>query len=503
MWSHTVNSTGTSQLSSLRICGIACFILATYGIINVLSAVPSPPQITVHNDIQRALISKEETNDTPLADIDTHFTSITSTNLTDTVHWHYTKKSKYVAECPADFLQLVERDRIFHSGVYTPTKYTNYASLKHTFWNEVIPRQESQLNAPDTLQTIQIDELLTEISDKSPFGNVNGLQQHGCAYNGRVFGVGMYKTGTSSLRLALGDLGYIDNGITSLYRRLHPYYCGYSHWYLTLRHYYDYMNSVSNINNNQLLDQLLQKSQRSFLFADSPMFYFWPFLDRWYPGSKFILTVRGSPAKFVNSLMKFCLQLQECMNWIFYPDLDTEKDGMRHRHKRYRRWKNGKKIRTTLIGLSKEELAVYNWSSVGLTDYRWNKADEVDGEQLAHYIAMIYELHNQRIIEHFRKHGQMDRLLVLNADEMDDEQKWTAVTKFLECSNEPVLRSKTYPHANPTKSLYKSINLVPNEFELDWKRYFNGTIPMMMTTHTPVRKIWFEYQTTEDYEVLI
>eukprot|EP00484_Ammonia_sp_Unknown_P014860 CAMPEP_0197073188 /NCGR_PEP_ID=MMETSP1384-20130603/210479_1 /TAXON_ID=29189 /ORGANISM="Ammonia sp." /LENGTH=491 /DNA_ID=CAMNT_0042512021 /DNA_START=162 /DNA_END=1634 /DNA_ORIENTATION=+ len=476
----------------------------------------------VSHDAVRTLTETEAEADLDLIEAESSNDGVynDSSTTNDTVVHHYKRKSKFLRDCPADFLQLVERDGILHSDVYTPSQYTDYASLKHEFWSNIIPRHESLWNAAGTLQQVQPDTLLT---DKPPVGNVNGLTEFQCAYKSKVFGIGLYKTGTTSLSEALSKLGYMDNGSTSKYKWLRPYFCGYSHWFLILRHYYDLMHSVLNINNNQLFDEVLQKSQRSFNFGDIPMSMFWPFFDRWYPGSKYILTVRASTAKFVNSVMKFCLQLQECMNWIFFPDLGAPQHALHGRHKQrdrkhgYTMFK-GQPVRRQDLGVSVEESSAYNWSAVSLRDYRWNKHDEVNGEQLAHYIAMIYELHNQRVLQYFAEHDKMDDevngeqlahyiamiyelhnqrvlqyfaehdkmddLLILNVDGMSNEEKWTALTRFLECGSKEVL-SAEYPHANPTKSVFSSMSLLPSSLELDWKQYFNGSIPVMMTTHTP------------------
>ena len=464
-------------------------------------------------------------------------------------------KSKYVQKCPAEFLNLVQRDLSIKSNIYIPSKDINYTSLRDNFWNNLIKLQESQLNNPNTLKNISKDFKLKN-QGKGPGGrgggprsspsdrwsailsqqrtrpskkvinagnNNNELNEGKCLYNGRVFGIGIYKTGTTSLSLALGYLGYIDNYKTSIYKWLKPYFCNYSHWYLILRHYYDYMQTVTSINNNQILFDVLTRSQRSFNFGDVPMLYFWPFFDRWYPNSKYILTKRNSTAKYVNSVMKFCVQLQECMNWIFY-DMDNNQNNAKslindgqnlvktlfryftkkqNERKQIKTNDNNNKNNNTNSNSNMDikQIENYNWTELTLREYRWNKDDEVNGEQIAHYIAMIYEQWNERIMRYFKENNKMNDLLIINIDKMDDHKMWKAIMEFLGCENDKILNIK-YPHVNPTKKMFSKIQLIPDDYNLDWRTFFKNKIPIMMTTHTPVRKIWFEYQ-DGDYDQLL
>merc|ERR1712204_25694 len=99
------------------------------------------------------------------------------------------------------------------------------------------------------------------------------------------------------------------------------------------------MSSLVNIDDHQILFDILLKSQRSFNFGDVPMLFFWPFFTQWYPNSKYILTKRDNTAKFVNSVMRFCIQLKECMSWKFDP------------------------------------VVAFNWSTLTLSEYKWNEND--------------------------------------------------------------------------------------------------------------------------------
>ena len=390
------------------------------------------------------------------------------------------QKSKWLSKCNTrEIKKLIHRDEMLSTNILVPSKDINFTALKHNFWDNVISQQHSQMNAPNTLKTVQYDNKLT-VTVSTRYTNETqpkkrSLSDSKCSYNGRVFGIGMYKTGTTSLSLALSYLGYVDNYETSIYKWLKQFSCIYSHWFLILRHYYDFMNSVVNINDHQILSDVLLKSQRSFNFGDVPMLFFWPFFDRWYPNSKYILTKRTNTAKFVNSVMRFCIQLKECMHWKFEYDAAGDAD-----------------------------LNDNNWTTLTLKEYKWNEHDLVDGVEIAHYIAMIYELHNERIIQYFTKNDQLDQLLIVNIDEYTDWKLWKVIMDFLGCSNEKILSIK-YPHVNPTRDVFSKIKLIPDDYVLDWRKFFKNKIPIMMAEHKPHRRIWFEYQETQNgkYEPLL
>eukprot|EP01083_Nonionella_stella_P234163 824420_1 len=351
------------------------------------------------------------------------------------------KYTPWNKQCPLDMHNKIRRDQTFHLNMYTPAMdYVNFTALKSQFRHFVSTQHPlTQDNASNIINNTKLEQ---------------------CKYKGKVFGIGMFKTGTTSLSLALSFLGYIDNTRSSQYQQLKEYPCNYGHWYLILRQYYDLMNSLININDKAILNDVIKRSKTSYNFGDFPMLYFWRLFDVWYPSSKFILTVRSSTARFVNSVMSFCIQLEECMQF-------------------------GSKSMGT------------NRSDISIEQYRWNEYDDINGMDLAHYIAMIYELHNERVIEYFSSKilGSGKDLLILDIDATSNANKWKHIMDFVGCDNETIVKYVKYPHVNPTRNEMKAVYmLLPNDYDLDWKQYFGHKLPIMRTQHEPYRKIWFEYR---------
>ena len=94
----------------------------------------------------------------------------------------------------------------------------------------------------------------------------------------KVFGIGMFKTGTKSLGSALSILGY-----TGLYR---PWFVlktkegGADNWYKDIGNWKNYYKVIR------------ERAEGYDAFSDAPWMFIYSLLDTWFPGSKFILTLR-------------------------------------------------------------------------------------------------------------------------------------------------------------------------------------------------------------------
>ena len=96
----------------------------------------------------------------------------------------------------------------------------------------------------------------------------------------KVFGIGMFKTGTTTLGAALDALGFRTyNGPWKDQSR-----CPWHPWGADMDHFRPYRESIC-----QLVDQF-------DAMEDYPFMFIYPLLDEWYPGSKFILTTRDADA---------------------------------------------------------------------------------------------------------------------------------------------------------------------------------------------------------------
>ena len=116
---------------------------------------------------------------------------------------------------------------------------------------------------------------------------------------------------------------------------------------------------------------------------------------------------------------------------------------------------------------------------------------------------MVYELHNQRVLRYFEENGRMDDLLVFDIDALSDEQTWSAIMDFVGCADiERIAERVGYPHVNPTLRVFSEIELVPDDYALDWDVFFEHKIPILRAQHKPHRKIWLEL-INGDYRELI
>ena len=87
----------------------------------------------------------------------------------------------------------------------------------------------------------------------------------------KVFGLGFHKTGTTSLETVLQDMGY---QVATYYKNIDP--------------------EFSKRLENGDLSEIKQMAEKYDAFQDAPWFLYYREFDQWFPGSKFILTVRES-----------------------------------------------------------------------------------------------------------------------------------------------------------------------------------------------------------------
>jgi|6_EtaG_2_1085325.scaffolds.fasta_scaffold01717_8 hypothetical protein len=125
----------------------------------------------------------------------------------------------------------------------------------------------------------------------------------------KVFGVGMFKTGTKSLGQALQELGYKTS-----------WWC----WYVTPEGYSWYPTDEEI---DMHMRDIVEYVKEFDAFCDAPWMYAYKQLDREFPGSKFILTVRdyndiadsdkrqwlkgGSPSENIPTAEKFISRAQQ------------------------------------------------------------------------------------------------------------------------------------------------------------------------------------------------
>ena len=106
----------------------------------------------------------------------------------------------------------------------------------------------------------------------------------------KVFGIGFHKTATSSLKVALRELGYRVTG----------------------------PNGVNNLNiANEVLDLAFGLVSKYDAFQDNPWPIIYKELDQNYPGSKFILTTRSSEDWIRSIVRHFGDEVTPMREWIY------------------------------------------------------------------------------------------------------------------------------------------------------------------------------------------
>ena len=126
-------------------------------------------------------------------------------------------------------------------------------------------------------------------------------QNNKCSHKGRVFALGIMKTGTTSMTAALNHLGY---------HCTHDSCIHLGNWF----HFIDTVHLwqpfeiivLSILNMTDLLNETyLKETQQALAFGDSPWCFLYPVWDKLYPDSKYILMTRKDDETYVNSYLRY------------------------------------------------------------------------------------------------------------------------------------------------------------------------------------------------------
>ena len=115
----------------------------------------------------------------------------------------------------------------------------------------------------------------------------------------KVFGIGFHKTGTTSLGLALERMGF-----------------RVCHGARPLRSLFGDRRLLRMLETRQL-DLVRRVAEEFDAFRDTPWFMLHQELDRWFPGSKFILTVRDENAWLKSAVEYFGTSESDFRHWIY------------------------------------------------------------------------------------------------------------------------------------------------------------------------------------------
>ena len=263
------------------------------------------------------------------------------------------------------------------------------------------------------------------MSKDDPYYN----HQTKCGFKGKVFTLGMFKTGTKSISQALRYLSYRCGGSQLMNScrfmsipTTHPAYEYSSHWWFRAGYTLDPL-----FNDSFSLQVIRNIADEAFNAGDGPWLFLYPLFDQWYPNSKYILTVRNSTWDIVNSDLKMI-----CRSKL-------------HKHE-------------YCHSLNTKELKAFEESRIS------KFARTVTGKQLIKGIARRYEQHNRNVIEYFRSRNAEDQLLILNMQEERDP--WHKVMSFLDCDFDPP--PFRFPRANSARN---AIEIIPKHYNLDWQSF--------------------------------
>lgn len=191
----------------------------------------------------------------------------------------------------------------------------------------------------------------------------NALKAYG---KPKIFGIGNNKTGTTSLKKAMLDLGYSVGNQRAAEKMMEQWA-------------------------KRDFRKLIRYCHTAQFFQDVPFSkpYTYVVLDHEFPGSKFILTVRDSPEQWYNSLTKFHAKL-----WGVEGRIPTKED---------------------LIN------ATYVYKGWPWDLNRWNYATPENDPYNMEVLMEKYVSYNDNVVEYFR-HRPND-LLILNVAEKGSHRK--------------------------------------------------------------------------------
>ena len=278
-----------------------------------------------------------------------------------------------------------------------------------------------------------------------------------CSYNGKIFSIGIQKTGTSSIANALQLFGYKCNRYDSIQIAKtcnnHQPRIGYKNHLQFHRSWRPFAaDDISEaIANREYAKNLYLTSTVSEVFADTPWAFLYQLMDEWHPNSKFIYTLRSSTYERVNSALKFELRTRYLM-------AHKLKNG------------EGKRMYDAVSKhIEQNKLILWN-SSIA------NMIMPIERmKEFAVLMARVYEKHHSNVMKYFgaNRIGIDKDVLVLCLE--CEQNPWQKIGEFLGC-NTGSIQEIGFPHKLSAVE-YMPKYFLPRNFSLDWQRYDEyGTI---------------------------
>ncbi|ETO03247.1 hypothetical protein RFI_34165 [Reticulomyxa filosa] len=263
-----------------------------------------------------------------------------------------------------------------------------------------------------------------------------------CNHKKRVFVIGLFKTGTTSMNAALSRLGYRCFWRSCQFVPAWEYGMSKSEFWQYLFMSADTIEWMHKVEEGYLRD-LRDWSDRAGSVGDGPWLFLYTLLDHWYPGSKFILTVRNSTWDVVNSDVKMELRTKLHMDALWSQQVNA--------------------TRPYTIEL---DTSTHRFYGVSLKEF-------------AMLVARRYEIHNFKVRKYFE--NRPNDLLVLNLSAEKSNTLWKKLTDFLQC---PHTVNATFPKKN-TSPPYQQFVSIPKHTTFNWRQFnFSQTYQSVFQHHT-------------------
>eukprot|EP01084_Bolivina_argentea_P264527 448108_1 len=196
----------------------------------------------------------------------------------------------------SDHIEFFERSRLIQQHQSSVRHIKQQPTSKQDLLNLVgLYNIQKELNKTiSSLQPLQISPNSGYFSSEPLPKNEN------CQHQGKVFSLGIMKTGTTSMNAALKSLGYKCHGDSCIHVGNWDYLIdGVFLWQP------EEVINLSLLKIPKLWERYISDSFSGLNFGDSPWCFMYPIFDIMYPNSKFILSKRKSEHAYINSYLKY------------------------------------------------------------------------------------------------------------------------------------------------------------------------------------------------------
>ena len=443
--------------------------------------------------------------------------------------------SQHFIEMPMEYhveplLAALEQDKD-DDIKYCPLE-TNITYL-HEYYHDLTLKQTTRLNdlhdfvnvtknslwyKKNSKMSTKINKYLSRIKNT----RLSTSCKYDCRFDGKVFGLGLMKTGTTSLNTFLqNSLCYNIRRVHDSLTQFHKPECGTQYKYL--KHDSDVINWLFSKNKDIVYgaDGIQQQMDFSNNFGDAPWLYLFVFQHIWYssPSNNSIYNDNINLNKYCDNVVTLIdnylnktntknFQLEENCGYDLYHGyniydklMDTiillqnkyfesihfgeyndddysyknyDDDKTSGYHKQHAKFiltlrKTVWHIVNSRLKFSlskKEDIAFIVQSINNFEQWKSNLDDDMNVYEYANYYAMLYELHNIQTIYYFARQKKLDSLLILNIENNQinykNETKQDVIAKFLQCKEKNSEKGKFKTKLEYPKSNAQSLPQLKN-----------------------------------------